>query len=71
MSDNEALDQAEAALADAQTALHAATAPRDYTSIVQAWLRETMTNSPVSRSTEAWNYLSTTGVLDLIARLKG
>ena len=59
--------EADAAALIAQA--RAATAPKDYAAIVSAWVNATINGSPVARNVDAWNYLTTAGVADLIKRL--
>lgn len=60
---SEALQEA---FADGMKAGHAAT---DFQSILDKWVAETVHNSPISRSTEAYSFLVGTAVPDLAARL--
>jgi hypothetical protein len=70
-----ALAAAEKAVHDAETAAanHASaaiSAAKDYSTIIFNWVNQTLRNSPVAANTEAWNFLHTTGLPDLVKRLK-
>ena len=66
-------DKVEAAVhvaeTEIETAVKAATTPKDYASILSAWQRETLANSPAARDTATWNFLTTIALPALLKRL--